>query len=161
MKLTDQIKFCKDKIGRGHQDHKTYRAITDSLVFLSELAPGYQSEDGLYQECIAAYDDFLKKHIGVGVKMNPGQGKAMKEIIKYLTLHSKDKSAAGVLASWQYILLHWDKQNEFIGKQKNLTQINKNLIEILDNIRNGNTKATKERNNQAKQQLRDSIKSRG
>lgn len=161
MKLDDQIKYCRHQMGTAHPDTDTFKAIKESLEFLLSLVPGYQKDGGLYQDCINAYDEFLKKTIGVGVRMNGIQGKAMKAIIKYLRTQSRDKNDEGVLASWTYILDHWDRQNEFIGKQKDLTSINKNLIEILDNLKNGNSKATKTRNQQDKQQLRDAIKNRG
>lgn len=160
MTLKDQIRYCKHQIATAHKETVTFRAIKDSLEFLSSLVPGYEKDGGLYQKCITEYDLFLKRTIGTGVNMSPSEGKAMKDIIKYLYANSKLQTESGVFDSWCYILTNWDKQNEFIGKQKKLTQIYKNLLEILDNLKNGNTKATQTRNDQEKQSLRDAIRER-
>lgn len=125
------IAFCKTMMNPGFLHLQYFVA----LLRILDPQAGRKKNTSLYQRCIGAYNAFLLQHIGVGAKMDAVEGKAMKLIIKYLHSVSNDKTDDGVLASWQYILERWYMQSEFIGKQKKLTQINKNLIEILDNLR--------------------------
>jgi hypothetical protein len=163
MTLDEQIAYCKKKVATG-SDFQAHKAILNTLLSLragAEELTDKPSVDGqLYKQAIAAYDTFLREQIGTGLKMNAGQGKAMKDILKYLEKESKDPSPSGVLASWEFILAKWTMQSEFIGKQVNLTQINKNLLEILSSIRNGNTKAKQQHNRREKEQLKADIRKR-
>jgi len=146
------IAYCKTQVAAGGKTFSIYRDLLDILL-------GKQEDVGsLYQQAIEVYDTWLKDHVGVGVKMDGKEGKAMKSILLYLSKQSKDKTDEGILATWKFILDRWHMQNEFIGKQKKLSQINKNFLEILDNIRNGNSKATDNFNKSEKERLKRDIK---
>lgn len=163
MTLDQQIAYCKKKVATG-SDFQAHKAILNTLLSIraneEELTDKPSIDGQLYKQAIAAYDTFLREQIGTGLKMNAGQGKALKDILKYLEKESKDPSPAGVLASWEFILAKWNMQSEFIGKQVNLTQINKNLLEILSNIRNGNTKAKQQHRRSEKEQLKADLRKR-
>jgi len=103
----------------------------------------------IYQEFIEAYHLFCRSYIGVGAKIDGAQGKAMKAIITYLTQVSKTKDAGGALSAWKYILANWSELTKFIQNQTSLVQINKNITEILTQLRRGKDKqAAKQRDNQ-------------
>lgn len=94
-----------------------------------------------YQDFVKSYHEWHLKVAGISPRMNAASGKAMKEIINYLMEQSKEKTEKGALAAWNFILLHWERVSPFLQQQKSLLHINKNLTEILDQIRNGHHKA--------------------
>jgi uncharacterized protein YutD len=82
--------------------------------------------------------------MGMGAKMNPHQGKALKSIIEYLALQVKNKKdsisesdlKADVLNAWEYILNNWGQVNGYYAEQIKLSQIDSNLPNILMQLRN-------------------------
>jgi uncharacterized protein (DUF3084 family) len=109
---------------------------------LEQIEKGEQKKFELYQQFIELYDQFCRSYIGVGAKLDGMQGKAMKNIIAYLTAQSKTKDEQGALAAWQFILAHWGHLTKFIQNQNSLVQINKNLQEILTQLRRGKDQQT-------------------
>ena len=93
-----------------------------------------------FNSFFGAYAEFYKNSTGFPVKMDALNGKALKGIIAYLVETSKTKDEAGALMAWQYVLKNWEGITPFLQGQKGLLQINKNLSEILDQLRNGNYK---------------------
>tara|TARA_R110001592_G_scaffold30305_4_gene108791 strand:- start:912 stop:1664 length:753 start_codon:yes stop_codon:yes gene_type:complete len=90
-----------------------------------------------YTNFVQIYDEFLKTNIGVGVKMNGAEGKALKQIITYLKSQVKNKNSQSALVeSWRLILDNWNALDDFHKKQMKLTQINSNLVNILNQLRN-------------------------
>lgn len=101
-----------------------------------------------YQRFIDTYYEFMRE-MDVEPVMNAAQGKAMQDIITYLTQQSKSGGEQGALDGWMYILKHWRKLTPFIQNQSKLTQINKNLQEIVMQLRNGNTKTQQKQSSAA------------
>lgn len=120
--------------------------IKDSLRKLQKLEDisrqRKEQKVDVYADFIGAYDEFCKSFIGVGAKIDGAQGKAMKTIIKYLVQESKEGTTEGALNAWKYILSNWNRLSAFIRQQTALVQINKNLQEILTQLRHGHGKAT-------------------
>lgn len=90
-----------------------------------------------YQLFIDAYNEFCKKILGVPAKINGAEGNAMKSIIAYIEKVSEQKKSVPV-DSWQFILDSFNKWEPFHQKQIKLTQINSNLPNIINSIKNGN-----------------------
>lgn len=91
----------------------------------------------LYQKFMDEYDAFIKNKIGVGANVNGIEGKALKSIINYITSQSKDKTEDGILNSFKYILENWNKLDNFTRSKMRLSDINSNLTNILNQLRNG------------------------
>jgi hypothetical protein len=68
--------------------------------------------------------------------MNGAEGKALKQIIQYLSNEVKGESQSELVEAWRFILDRWESLDEFHKKQMKLTQINSNLINILNQLRN-------------------------
>jgi len=143
MTLDEQIAWI-GKIQYWFQDAEdapSLAAVKSSLRRLQELEAGggdagpEPEQAGKYQDFIAAYDEFCCAFIGVGAKIDGAQGKAMKSIMAYLAKQNKAKDEEGALAAWKYILKNWGKLTEFIRNQTALVQVNKNLQEILTQLR--------------------------
>lgn len=91
----------------------------------------------LFSEMIESYDSWCKQVVGVGCKMDGIQGKALKSIIAYLRSQVNDNDDIGIKNAWEFILSNWNKLDDFHQKQIKLSQINSNLINILNQLRNG------------------------
>lgn len=95
--------------------------------------------------CIDLYNEFIKIQAGAPAKFDGAEGKAMKSIIDYLS--KTDKVLANevkVPGVWGFILDHYQEWDSFRRGQLKLVQINSNLINILNDIKNG--AASKNRN---------------
>ena len=92
----------------------------------------------LYKQFEAVYHEFCQAHTGMNGRMDGAQGKALNSIIEYLTANNRTRDTAGALKSWQYLFSHWHQVGDFLAKQKQLTAINKYLVELLETIRKAN-----------------------
>ncbi len=152
-------------IGRWQYFHQDTEALTalesikltlkDYKRLIEEVAQPVQEEaKGMYRAFVRAYDTFCRMKTKAGAKMDGANGKALKTIIAFLTQEASSKDEAGALEAWMYILLNWDKLTPFIQNQVSLLQINKNLPEILMQLRR-NGKTTGE---QAASNIREGIR---
>lgn len=91
----------------------------------------------LHQKFLEIYDDFHQKKIGTGAKIGAKEGAAAKSILQYISKESKVKTEEGILASWEYILNNWQRLEPFYRNRMQITDINSNLTNILNQLRNG------------------------
>lgn len=98
----------------------------------------FQNGKSLYNNFIASYDSFCKKRLSVGAKVDGAQGKALNSIISYLKTQVKDKNNldVGAHGAWCYILNNWDCLEPFVASQIKLTQINSNILLIINQLKN-------------------------
>ena len=92
-----------------------------------------------YKDMVAIYDSFCLEFLDVPARINGVEGKALKEIIKYLINIAKKKGVEEntCLDSFSYIFNHWGMLDDFTRKQVKLSQINSNLPNIINQIKNG------------------------
>lgn len=136
------------------------KAVIEAI--LEKVRQGRKKEPApeRYQEFVGIYNQFLWDTIGVGAKMDASEGKALKAIIKYLREQSNRQDTQGAIDAWRYILDNWTMLSTFLQSQKSLKQINKNLIEILEQIRNGHAKSRQQASETGKEQLKRKLKER-
>ncbi len=94
----------------------------------------------IYKSSIDLYNDFCLDHFDAPAKIDGVQGKAMKSIISYLKSVSKKKGSdpdKGALDSLRYIFSNWNALEPFLQKQVKLSQINSNLVNIINQIKDG------------------------
>jgi hypothetical protein len=99
-----------------------------------------EKEKTLYAKFINEYNEFVKVRTGYPAKMDGAQGEAAKAIIRYLTQISSEKSDEGILKSWSWILGKWDKLEAYHQNKLKLNQINSEIINIINQIKNGTGK---------------------
>jgi hypothetical protein len=120
-----------------------------------------QLPKGLYPKFLEVYSNFHKERLGMPIKMDLAQGSHLKKIIKYLVGASKEKSEDGALLAWQYILSNWDSLGSYLKNQIKINQINSNLPNILNQLKNGVTSKTNKHSsnsrNEAKQYLANAL----
>tara|TARA_R100001244_G_scaffold132321_1_gene108187 strand:+ start:2456 stop:3214 length:759 start_codon:yes stop_codon:yes gene_type:complete len=107
-----------------------------------------------YKDMIVVYDNFCKHQFDAPAMINGQEGKAMKSIMKYLKNLCKvkgDDSPEQIIASFEYILANWEKLEPFLQKQIKLSQINSNITNIINQLKNGGEKRSS--NNLAEQIL--------
>lgn len=94
------------------------------------------------------YYDWFKDLNDEPPKIDAGDGKALKEIIKHLKTSAKnrepgisdEKLLSTVLNGFAHIFKNWGLMDAFYRKQVKLTQINSNLTNIINEIKNGTKK---------------------
>tara|TARA_R100000541_G_scaffold22744_1_gene32674 strand:+ start:2066 stop:2725 length:660 start_codon:yes stop_codon:yes gene_type:complete len=95
------------------------------------------------KEILNIYNDFCRNKFGAPAKINGMEVKAMKSIVTYLKKVCKSKgddSDQQIIKSWSFILSGWDKLEPFLQKQIKLSQINSNLTNIINQLKNGDKK---------------------
>lgn len=159
--LKDQINFCKKKMSAGGSSFAMYRALLDTLLMAEKFDLYPHEVDGqVYQQFVGVYFQFRRGR-GADPKMSPAAGKALKEIIRYLLKNEKvDGDGDRALTAWKFILDKWDHLSDFIRTQVSLTQINKHIEEIIEQLTNATQKAKQRHQQSEMQRLKDTLKNR-
>ncbi|WP_017258417.1 hypothetical protein [Pedobacter arcticus] len=132
MTIKEILNFCHAQIKEGnHPD--VMRAIIKAFTDKKPKAPPN------YQQSVQLYKAFLTQH-KLPFLMDARNGKALKDLLQKLKNISTEKTDESALLSLQAILSNWQKVGEHLGKQKSISDINRNLLEIIDKIKNGATK---------------------
>lgn len=124
---------CKDKCTdflKSNQAVKKPAKVIEQKV----VEPKTQN----YQTCLDIYFTFIKQRTSVSPKMSGGEGKALKELIAYfdsIVIDKEDQQA--VPKAFQYLFDNWQRLEPFLQGQLKLMQINSNITNILNQIRNG------------------------
>lgn len=97
------------------------------------------ASDGVYKKCIEIYNSFILNKTSVSAKINGKEGVAMNKIINYLKQQVKNKNdlETEIPNALTYIFSHFEKWDNFHKGQLNLSQIESNLINIINSIKNG------------------------
>jgi len=97
----------------------------------------------IYKMSIDIYHKFCLSQLDAPAKIDGVQGKAMKTILSYLKTLCKQKgndSQEQILNSLKYIFKNWNKLEPFLQKQIKLSQINSNLVNIIQDLKNDTNK---------------------
>lgn len=113
-----------------------------------EKESGTEKPKSDFTICVDLYNKFIKTQAGAPAKFDGAEGKAMKTIIEYLSKTEKVlANEVKVPEVWGFILDHYQAWDSFRRGQLKLVQINSNLINILNDIKNG--AANKNRGNRS------------
>lgn len=97
-----------------------------------------------YSNCIKIYDEFIQLRTSAPARIDGLIGRSMNEIIhqlaKYQAVVDKKKTVAELL---KYIFDHFSDWSAFHQTQIKLNQINSNLENIINSIKNGKPKSGK------------------
>ena len=145
-------KFSKLEVKKGTLDGEYLKQIGLLIPPLESLIEEWQGTWGnrvtyreeeanptsLYALFLDEWFAFYNRLFGVAPKYTGADGKALKQIIAYLTGNSADEEEA--LATWQYLLQNWQKLDEFHQRTTDLKYINSQLNKILQNAKRNNSK---------------------
>lgn len=107
----------------------------------------------IFPKFMTAYYDWYKKNVGATPHITDVEGKNLKPIISYFIKITADKAKEDglilneasnnemALRAWQYVLRNWDKLEPFYQHKMKISDINSNLSNIINNIRNGHPKS--------------------
>jgi len=94
----------------------------------------------IYKKAIDLFNQFCLKRFDAPAKIDGVQGKAMKSILSYLKKLCSQKgnnTPEDVLNALEFIFHRWDDLEPFLQKQVKLSQINSNLVNIINQLKNG------------------------
>ena len=145
-------KFSKLEIKKGTLEGEYLKQIGLLIPPLESLIEEWQGSWGdrvtyreeeanppsLYTLFLDEWFAFYHRQFGLSPKFTGADGKALKQIITYLTGNSADEEEA--LATWLYLLQHWGQLDEFHQRNTDLKYINSQLNKILQNAKRGNNK---------------------
>lgn len=102
-----------------------------------------QQVNPLYTRMVKIYFQWMKSK-EIVPNFNSVEGKSMKSLIAYFkkALDSDDK----ITESFTLILKSWDSLDTFYQKQIKVAQINSNIVNIINQLKNGTGKQTGEHN---------------
>lgn len=138
MTLKEEIKWLDSyikKLVKQGAEVIVLRSILSRLKGLDkkeEPNPHHNDAMGFYHDWLRSFD--------LPVIRSPSQGQALKSILLQLKGASIDKTDEAAFESFKAILMHWGRLNVSLQRNKSLGVINKNLLEIIDKIKNGSTK---------------------
>lgn len=158
-------KFSKLEIKKGTLEGEYLKQIGLLIPPLESLIEEWQGTWGdrvtyreeeatppsLYALFLDEWFAFYNRQFGLSPKFTGADGKALKQIITYLTSNSADEEEA--LATWLYLLQHWGQLDEFHQRNTDLKYINSQLNKILQNAKRGNSKAKSSVSDDFKQRI--------
>lgn len=114
----------------------------EAMAAFDKIAPQLVKNEPptCYAACMEEYHNFILQHLSVPPKINATEGKALKDIIQYLASIANNKDDQGIVNAFKYVLIHKDRWDPFHQNQLKLQQINSNLINIINSIKNGTAK---------------------
>lgn len=114
-----------------------------------------EQSSGLHQSLIKLYFEWHEKKIGIKPQFDGSDGTALKQIIKYF--ESLESGEENVIKNFSALLSNFDKWDKFHKGQTRLRQINSNLTNIINLLKNGKSIT---RNGITKEGLVDAFKKR-
>lgn len=129
-KIWDSLKI-KFKTEAGLFWNKRLEFELNKKAKIKEESP----KSPLFQECIGIYCEWIKHLTEAPAKIGGGDGKALKYIIAYLRSVCNDETK--ITQGFRAILVNHRKWDKYHQGQIKLMQINSNLINIINSIKNG------------------------
>ena len=96
--------------------------------------------DPLFKELMSIYFQQIEAQTGIKPQIDASDGKGLKAIIKYFRSVSSDENM--IINTWKAIFENYSRWDKFYQKQLRLRQINSNLTNIINSIKNGTQSAT-------------------
>lgn len=144
-KKNEEVKKKKEKIIQ-----EEVSLSGESGLFPEEpKTPSASNDDGkLYSKMVDLYFNWFKDlNGGIPPKFGKADGSAMKQIINYFKyIHKQANNGKDeveeVILMFTYILANWAKIDPFLQKQTKLIQINGNIQNIINDLKNGKRNST-------------------
>jgi len=116
-------------------ENKEERKAEEKFSSLSSdvsFSPDLKEE--IRKDLVDMYYEWSRAKLGVEPQYDGSDGNAMKQIISYLS--SQFKSKEEIKLNWGVVLSSYDKWDPFYKKQTRVRQINSNLSNIINQIKN-------------------------
>lgn len=113
--------------------------------------------DPFYKPALSTWLEFYKSEAKLDYRFRQQDGKALKEIGKFLTQVAGSSQYA--IETWKYILKNWHRLDPFYRNSMDLSFINSQLNKILNLLKNGKQTSKADSHSHA-DDLRSSFKQR-
>jgi len=124
----------------------------------NKAASGAESELTEYASFVGRYKEFVQGR-GVPFRFSSTDGKAAKEILEYLAnLETVKGGKKTALEVWEFILSSWEKLNQWTQTQIQLRQINSQLPNIIEQLRQTHGQQSKAANSNSVAQFAQSLR---
>lgn len=162
MKLPEQIQFI-EALEATHtgETRQSLAEVKESLKHLHGIYTDIALKYPLFEQFVGVYFNFMISRVPLFV-FSKVDGKNLKEIIAKLMKVNGGATEAKALEMWEYIFHHWARLSPFMGQKRKLSEINANLVEIIDQLKNGHyaNKSTEQANTANAQQIINDRKQR-
>jgi len=164
----DNERDSKNESFKKEKEKKEKNISSDKSEAPKKKSPTKYSE-GIWKAACSVYDNFLFNRTGVEGKWEPVEGKSLGLILDFIITQvlkrhkefSVSEAEAKAVDTFEHILSGWDNLEPFLQNQMTLKQINTNIINIINQVKNksnGKPNATTERHrleNHLKELLRE------
>lgn len=103
-----------------------------------------KNTDPLFKSFMDVYYKWFEKQVGIKPRIEVSDATALKQVIKYFRsimndadVQENNKTDLEILFAWEFVFANYGKWDKFHQKQLKLRQINSNLMNILNSIKNG------------------------
>lgn len=128
--ITERSPNADQTLTHTNNKNKNNNKEKKDTIIISEDKPS----DSSYKLCMEIYNNFVLSLTGVNANINSSEGKALKLIISYL---DKNTNRGESHDNFKIILDNYSLWDKFHQNQIKLLQINSNLINIINSIKNG------------------------
>ena len=146
-----QKKYIKSKIIYKKGTKQIQKRVLNNLIY-KENDTFQQAvvipQGDLHKELMKIYFDYVQNRTTVKPKITAAEAKALKSIREYL-LKQCDNDASKVELSWKVILDKLKKCDKYYYNNFQLTALNRNLVQIIDQIRNADGINEQQKRNEA------------
>ena len=139
-KKKEEVKNKKEKI---IQEEVSLSGESGLFPEEPQTASASNDDGKLYSKMVELYFNWFKDlNGGIPPKFGKADGSAMKQIINYFKFIHKQANngkdeVEEVILMFTYILTNWAKIDPFLQKQTKLIQINGNIQNIINDLKNG------------------------
>jgi len=153
-----QIAWLESQRAVNIQD-KEQRAVIDELIRTVQNPCSFPVPEKieLWSEFVQAYMDFHHEQTNSKARIKPTDGKKLKEIIYFVLEQDKITNEEEALNAFKYVLNNWHKLSQFLQSQVSLAQIEKNLSEILKQLKSGHHKSKQQASKNSREQLKETL----
>ena len=140
----DEQSFVVNDKSNSRKQKMDLLNTTNAIVENSEPIPDVKQqienkdEKHIYKMSVDIYHKFCLSNFDAPAKIDAVQGKAMKTILVYLKklcVQKGNHTPQDILNALQYIFSNWKNLEPFLQKQVKLSQINSNLVNIIQQLK--------------------------
>lgn len=159
VEVVEVAEIVSEKVAKLPIKKPQKEVLKQEEIFEPPTEKAKNDDGGLYAKMIDIYFDWFKSYSGVKPKFTAIDGLAMKRIIIYFKMLNKENKGEGedefteVTNMFSFIFAKWDLVEPFHQKQTKLNQIESNLQNIINDIKNGHKRKsnTKDKSESARQ----------
>lgn len=124
--------------------------LTLRKILKNNFGGGAEFQKG-HEQFKEVYKKWYFELVGEKPKISKNANAASIELFKHLIDASVAKTEEAAIKNFEYILSNWDKVEEFLRRQTDITQINRNINNIRNQIKNGASKSNFQAANNSQQ----------